>query len=87
MFYQRETSCGQRQRPVLVECKYSLLLCISVNLSRFLSKTPGQDAHCAQVSGVFFNGLNSGFFLCRDIYIYIAKKIFLYLYFNFIQTL
>lgn len=54
---------------VSVECKCSLLLFTSVNLSRFLFKTPERDAHCTQVSGVFFNGLNSGyFFMSRDIH-------------------
>lgn len=69
---------------VFVECKWSLLLCSSVKLSRFLSKTPERDAHCSQVSGVFFNGLNYGyFFMSIDIYIYIYfiyTKDFLFLW-------
>lgn len=64
---------------VLVECKYWLLLCTTVKLSRFLSKTPEHDAHCSQVSGVFFNGLNYGyFFISIDIYLKTKWKIFLF---------
>lgn len=64
---------------VLVECKWSLLLCSSVKLSRFLSKTPERDAHCSQVSGVFFNGLNYGnFFMSIDIYLKKKNNVFFF---------